>query len=98
MSALEIVWKSNNPKSLGSGRSSYYSIEEALKLNEFEVFISMVKFMIGTGIFNRPFLYNKYGLQNCLISDFLNSGLTVFSNASLITCMSHMPQELVAPE
>ena len=32
--------------------TSKYSLEEAVKLNNFEVFISVFKFMIGIGILN----------------------------------------------
>jgi len=58
----------------------------------------MLKFQIGTGIFNRPYLYNKYGLFTCALSDVCNMILSMFSNTSLITCMEHMPPEMTHPE
>lgn len=70
---------------------------EALKLNNFEVFVSMLKFMIATGIFNKPFLYMKYGISNCMLSDCANMALVCFCNASLIKCMEMMPMHLTCP-
>ena len=58
-----------------------------MKLNEFEVFITMLKFLVATGIFNRPYMYKEYGYTNSVAAELINILIVIFSYYSLITCM-----------
>ena len=61
--------------------------KNALKLNNFEVIISMIKFTLGIGVFTRPFLYMKYGILNSMLCDILATWIAVASNTNLVKCM-----------
>lgn len=81
-----------------SRRHIIYKYSEAIKLNDYEIFITMLKFLVGIGLFFRSSLYYKYGVVNSVVCDFVSMLLTAISNANLIKCMRLMPQHLVAPE
>lgn len=74
------------------------SKKDALKLNDFEVFISMIKFNIATSMFQRPYLYVRYGIINGLVADVFMTYMAITSNSNLIKCMNMMPKRLTQPE
>ena len=76
---------------------SVFSHNEAMKLNNFEVYITMLKFLIATGIFNRLFLYKQYGVTNAFAADIISIFIVIFSYFSLITCIYMMPKDLTSP-
>ena len=81
-----------------SRRHYVFMYTEAIKLNDYELFITFFKFMLGIGLFFRSSLYLKYGVRNAIICDFLSMLMTVLSNANLIKCMRLMPKHLIGPE
>ena len=46
-------------------------------LNDFEVGVTMLKFMIGIGIFNRAMLYSKAGLFQGVLVELLGLFMAV---------------------
>ena len=66
-------------------------MENMFLLSDFEVFISLMKFMIGVGIFIRPSMMQDAGLVNALISEVVALIAVLFSNANLIRCLNYMP-------
>ena len=72
-------------------------LKDPLKLDNFEVAISMVKFTIGLGIFNRPYTYHIYGLNNGILSDALLCAITVFSNYNLVESLRLLPRHMRRP-
>lgn len=83
-------------KSRGTS-GSVKSLYEAMKLNDFEVFISMSKLCLGIGIFNRPYVYMQNGLTNCIVSEVLNVIFVLLSYKCLIDCMQYLPRRMVQP-
>lgn len=75
-----------------------FKYTEAIKLNDYEIFITMLKFLMGIGLFFRSSLYLKYGVVNSAFCDFISVLMTAISNANLIKCMRLMPKHLVSPE
>jgi len=73
-------------------------LRSMLMLDNFEVYVSMLKFTIGTGIFSKPFLYYTYGFSNCIIGDIVDIFIVALSNQNLIRAMELMPKELTTPE
>ena len=47
----------------------------------------MLKFAVGLGVLNRPYLYMKYGLNNGLIAEIIAGFATYISNSMLIDCL-----------
>ena len=68
-----------------------------MKLDNFEVFISMVKFTIGLGVFNRPYTYKVYGVNNGIASDAFICCMTVMSNYNLVQCLYLLPRAMRRP-
>ena len=64
-----------------------YSLSEALKLNNFEVFVSFLKFIIQMSVFSKPMLIKRYGLTNSIISSVLTLVFVICSNYNLILSM-----------
>ena len=55
---------------MGPGRKKkMYSYKEAIKLNDFEVFVSVLKFSIAILLFYRPFQYYKVGVAYGILID-----------------------------
>jgi amino acid permease len=75
-----------------------YSQHEALKLNDFEVYISMLKFLVGIGVFQRPYLYQKNGVLWGVISDIIGVYIVITCNANLVKAMQFMPKKLTTPD
>lgn len=73
-------------------------MRDALKLDDFDVFISMIKFTIGLGIFSRPYMYKLYGPNNAVAVDVIICIFTIISNINLVNCMNIMPWHMVEPE
>ena len=71
---------------------------DALKLNDFEVFLSMIKITVGIGIFNKPYIYGWFGINNGLLSDLYIMVLTLISNIHLIDCLKELPMEMCKPD
>jgi len=69
-----------------------------MKLNDFEVFVSMAKFTIAIGIFNRPMLYKRSSIIYGLITDFAFIIITNLCNYYLVRCMIFMPKGLTTVE
>ena len=69
-----------------------------MKLTDFEVFIQMLKFLLGCGIFARPKLYQRYGPIAGFVSDIIGVWIINFSNTNLIKCMQFMPREQTTPD
>jgi len=84
--------KSASPNKFSAPRK-----RDPLKLDNFEVVISMVKFTIGLGIFNRPYTYYVYGLNNGIASDALLCAITVFSNYNLVEALRLLPRNMRRP-
>ena len=82
----------------GSKVSSPKSVLQALKLDNFDVFISMLKFTIGLGIFSRPYMYKQFGPNNAVVVDVIICIITIISNINLVNCMNIMPAHMVEPE
>lgn len=76
---------------------SVKSLYEAMKLNDFEVFISMSKLCLGIGIFNRPYLYMQNGITNCIVGEILNVAFVLLSYRCLIDCMQFLPRRMAQP-
>ena len=86
----------NSARSYGSG--SRRSRMDALKLNDFEVFLSMIKITVGIGVFNKPYVYEWFGINNGLLSDFYILVLTLISNIHLIDCLKELPLHMCKPD
>ena len=71
---------------------------EVMKLTNFEVYVSMLKYTAGQGVFYRPYLYNKYGLFNSLVADIAMMFVIMYSNINLIYCMNYMPKAMTTPQ
>ena len=74
------------------------TLREAQKLNDFEVFVSMMKFYIAIVIFQRPFLYQKFSVEYGLISDAITVAMICLSNSNLVKALEFMPEKLTQPE
>ena len=72
--------------------------KKALRLNDFEVFISMIKFMVGIGIFYRPYLYSKAGIGNAIPIEIMGLFISITTNGYLVKCLMFMPPQLTTPE
>ena len=70
---------------------------ELMKLDDFEVFISLLKFTLGLGVFNRPYVYKTYGVRNGIISDSVIFVVTAISNYNLVESLSFLPPEMTQP-
>ena len=68
-----------------------------MKLDDFEVFISLLKFTLGLGVFNRPYVYKTYGVRNGMISDTIIFIITAISNYNLVESLSFLPPEMTQP-
>jgi amino acid permease len=60
-------------------------------LSDFEVFISLMKFMIGVGIFIRPKMMWEAGLFNAVTSELIALAAVLISNSNLVRCLNYMP-------
>jgi len=69
------------------GKNIVYSYAEALKLNDFEVFISMLKFLVNLGLFQRPKLYQRFSPLFGFVCDVISVFIVVISNTNLVRCM-----------
>ena len=69
-----------------------------MKLDDFEVFVSMAKFTIAMGIFNRPMLYKRSGIIYGLITDMSFILIVNLCNYYLVRCMIFMPKALTTVE
>jgi hypothetical protein len=58
----------------------------------------MMKFLIAIVIFQRPFLYEKFGVKYGIINDVMGIAICVFSNLNLVKAMEFMPDEMLQPE
>lgn len=58
----------------------------------------MIKFNIATSMFQRPYLYVRYGIINGLVADLFMTYMAITSNSNLIKCMNMMPKHLTQPE
>ena len=67
-------------------------------LSDFEVFISLVKFMIAIGIFIRPFIMREAGLFNGIACEIIALVAVILSNNNLIRCLNYMPNHLTTPD
>lgn len=47
----------------------------------------MLKFAVGLGVLNRPYLYMKYGFNNGFLSEFIAGFATFVSNSMLVDCL-----------
>ena len=72
--------------------------KRALLLNDQEIFVTMLKFMIGIGIFNRPILYKNAGLVSSLIVEIIGTIFSVMSNTAIVTCLMFMPAQFTTAE
>jgi hypothetical protein len=88
---------SSGLKSPSPNKKSGPNLRDPLKLDNFEVVISMVKFTIGLGIFNRPYTYHFYGLNNGISSDALLCAITVVSNYNLVESLRLLPRHMRRP-
>jgi amino acid permease len=70
---------------------------DPLKLDNFEVLVSMIKFTIGLGIFNRPYVYKMNGLNNGISSDVLLCAITIMSNYNLVESLRLLPRTMRRP-
>jgi hypothetical protein len=68
-----------------------------MKLTDFEVFVQMLKFMVGIGIFHRAKIYQQYGLAYGLVSDLLGMVMVNVSNSNLVRCLQFMPKTHTSP-
>ena len=73
-------------------------IQKMFLLSDFEVFISLMKFMIGVGIFIRPRMMLEAGLFNAISSELIALVAVLISNANLIRCLHYMPAQLTKPD
>ena len=74
------------------------TFREAMKLTDFEIFVSMAKFTIAIGIFNRPMLYLRSGIVYGLITDISFVIIINLCNYYLIRCLVFMPKGLTTIE
>ena len=73
-------------------------IKKMFLLSDFEVFISLMKFMIGVGIFIRPKMMWEAGLFNAVTSELIALAAVLVSNSNLIRCLNYMPSQLTKPD
>lgn len=83
-------------RSMRSGKTNK-SVVEALKLNNYEVCISFLRFCIGSGIFTRPYFYSQFGLSNCFAVEIISVGMGYYSFKCLIDCMMFLPVDYYRP-
>jgi len=69
-----------------------------MKLTDFEIFVSMAKFTIAMGVFNRPMLYKRSGIIYGLITDLSFMVIVSLCNYYLVRCMVFMPKGLTTIE
>lgn len=67
-------------------------------LDDFEVYITYIKIVVGMGVFYRPFLYFQAGLVNAVVAEVLIIWIISVSNANLVKCIRYMPRRLTRPE
>lgn len=81
------------------GRSHLvHGYKRALLLNDQEIFVTMLKFMIGIGIFNRPMLYKNAGLVSSIIVEIIGTTFSVMSNLAMVSAIMFMPAQLTTAE
>ena len=56
----------------------------------------MIKFSLGLGVFYRPYLYMKYGLNNGIISEMIAGLATFMSNCMLVDCLMYLPNKMTS--
>jgi hypothetical protein len=78
--------------------NSKSSQKEAMKLNNFEVYISFIKFYIMFSIFNRPYKYKINGFINCILAEMLTAFFVTLSLRNMVDAMEKMPKETLLPE
>lgn len=66
-----------------------------MKLNNFEIFISVFKFMIGIGILNQPAQFKNSGIIGGGIVLVLATIINTESNRNFLRCI---PQEMANPQ
>lgn len=81
-----------------SRRPLIHKYKRSLLLSDFEVFVSLTKFMIAVGIFYRPRLLYTAGLYNAIMSELAALFAVVVANSFLVRCLEYMPRQLTAPE
>ena len=69
-----------------------YSYSEAMKLNDYEVVVSFLKYLIQMAIFAKPAIIKKYGLTNAVLSTTISLILVMVSNYNFIRSMQKMPK------
>lgn len=67
---------------------------ELMKLDDFEVFISLLKFTLGLGVFSRPYVYKTYGVRNGIISDSIIFTITAISNYNFVESLNFLPPDM----
>lgn len=73
-------------------------IKKMFLLSDLEVFISLMKFMIGVGILMRPKMMWEAGLFNAISSELIAIVAVLISNSNLIRCLNYMPAQLTKSE
>lgn len=68
-----------------------FSLREAFKLNEAEIFITLFKYSFTMSIFNKPYIYNQFGVTRTILCEVIALGIVIMSNLNLISCLKFLP-------